>query len=252
MKRNEDAAFLSKDELYSQLSETKLRIALLAQQESETEVMLGEGENVEDEKQFFEATEAGAMKAIHRQLRKQSVQHFLQRDLPKVGQIAAAMVLIFYLGLTAAVATVQSVRVSVMKLLYTVEEQYTEISFVPDEEASFDVPAEWQGSYYMSFIPNGYELTACASRSFQHEVVYTDSNGSIIRFSEIALQVESNIDTEGFSVKPFQLNGTTGLFAERADKVTLIWSTTDRYFVLSLVGHTEVAEQIAESVLRIK
>ncbi len=57
MKRNDDAAFLGKEELYRRLSETKLRIALLEQQESETEAMLGEGADVEDEKQFFEATD---------------------------------------------------------------------------------------------------------------------------------------------------------------------------------------------------
>lgn len=250
MKRNEDAAFLSKDELYSQLSETKLRIALLAQQESETEAMPGEGE---EEKRFFEATEAGALKAIHRQLHKQSVQHFLQRDLPKVGRIAAAVLLIFYLGLTAAVATVRSVRVSMMKLIYNVEEQYTEIQFRPDEDASFDVPAEWAGSYFLSFVPEGYSLAVCSEAiSAGQEVIFENAEGNLLRFSEMSLRIEANINTEGFRIRPVQINGRAGFLAENVNETIIVWSVTDRCFILSVQGTEALALQLAQSVVRIK
>ena len=45
-----------------------------------------------------------------------------------------------------------------MKLLLHVEEEYTELSLVEDEAASFDVPAEWQGGSFPAYIPEGMKL----------------------------------------------------------------------------------------------
>ena len=257
MKRNEAEVFLGKDELYQQLTDTKLRIALLVQQEKETAGFL-ENDTMADDQQaqeahFFAESEGRTIAKIHAQLRKQSLKHFARHDLPKIGQVAAAVLLVFYLGLTTAVATVQSVRVSLMKLLYNVEEQYTEISFQPDEDAAFDVPAEWDGDYFMAYIPDGYSFAGCTSNSvMQQEVAYIDAEGRSIRFCEMALQVESNIDTEGFSVKPVQINGASGLIATSASEATVIWATTDRYFLLRANCTKEEAIQIAEKVVRIK
>lgn len=255
MKGNETYPFLGKEELYQQLTDTKLRIALLSQQEKETEAMLSEDSPAvqDEEKRFFSATQGRTVSKINAQLRKQSLQRFARHDLPKIGQIAAAVVLVFYLGLTTAVATVQSVRVSLMKLLYNVEEQYTEISFQPDEDASFDVPAEWDGNYFMSYIPDGYTLEICAPQSsFEQEITYVDDAGGRLQFTELSLDAEINIDTEGFGVSPVLINGSSGLLAENADESIVVWAMIDRYFVLNVSGSAESAKGIAEKVIRIK
>ncbi|MEG2273161.1 MAG: DUF4367 domain-containing protein [Acinetobacter sp.] len=256
MKQDEGEFFLEKDELYQQLADTKLRIALLSQQEKETETLLGEEESdtaLEEEKKFFADTQDRAVGKIHAQLRKQSIERFARHDLPKIGQVAAAVLLVFYLGLTTAVATVQSVRVSLMKLLYNVEEQYTEISFHPDEDAAFDVPTAWEGNYFMSYLPEGYTLKQCSDKlSFGQEIIYEGLKGQLLRFAEMSLEAETNIDTEGFDVRPVQINGATGLLAENLDTTTIVWSTSDCYFILNMNGSAETAKQVAESVIRIK
>lgn len=259
MKSDKAGTFAGKDELYRQLTDTKLSIALLEQLEEETTLMEGEAwtkanpDAAKQEECFFAENEARTIAAIHRQLRRQAVGRFVRHDLPRVGRVAAAVLLVLYLGLTTAVATVQSVRVSLMKLLYNVEEQYTEISFQVDEAASFDVPADWTGSYYMSYVPEGYTLLDMSKGVPQgQEVIYQNVNGNILIFSENAIQVESNINTEGFQVRTIQVNGSTGLLATKPEETTLVWYETDRYFALWAVEPVETAIQIAEGVVRIK
>ncbi len=255
MKGNEASPFLGKEELYQQLTDTKLRIALLSQQEKETEALLSEDSpTLQDEEQrFFAATQDRTVGKIHAQLRKQSTQRFARNDLPRIGQVAAAALLVFYLGLSTAVATVQSVRVSLMKLLYNVEEQYTEIRFQPDEDAAFDVPTAWQADYFMSYLPEGYILELCFDKSsFGQEIIYEDLEGRILCFAEMSLEAEVNIDTEGFDVSPVQINGVTGLLAKNSDTTTIVWSTSDCYFILNVNESAETAKQVAESVVRIK
>lgn len=256
MKRIEAITFMGKDELYRQLAYTKLRIALLAQQENEAKVLLNAEASksaLAEEQKFFTDTQDRTIRRIRVQLLRQSAQNFARYDLRKIVRAAAAVLLVFYLGLTTAVATVQSVRVNLMKLLYNVEEQYTEISFQPDEEAAFEVPAEWAGNYFMSYIPNGYSFAFCSPPStMEQEIIYTDSAGRMIRFCEMALQLEANIDTEGFSVMPVQVNGASGIIAEKATEVTVVWPAVDRYFMLNANCTRDEVIRIAKQVIRIK
>ena len=43
-------------------------------------------------------------------------------------------------------------------MLIRIEEDHAKLSLVEDEDASFDVPSGWQGDYYPTYIPDGYEV----------------------------------------------------------------------------------------------
>ena len=122
-----------------------------------------------------------------------------------------------------------------------------------DEDASFDVPAAWKGDYFMSFIPDGYTLEICEHpSSIGQEIIYVDSTGNRLRFSELSMDAEINMNTEGFQVSSVLIDGNAGLFAENTDESMLVWSTTDRYFVLNVNNTVEAAKKIAEKVVCIK
>lgn len=107
---------------------------------------------------FFARQDQENLKKIQAYARKQRNRQFLGHTLPRMAQIAAVIIALVSLAGGVAIATSQAVRVQVMKLLLHVEEEYTELSLVEDEAASFDVPAEWQGGSFPAYIPEGMKL----------------------------------------------------------------------------------------------
>ena len=69
--------------------------------------------------------------------------------------IGACVVLVIGIAAPIAIANIEAIRVRVMELLINIQDEYTEISMVENEEMAFDVPAAWRGEYYPSYIPDG-------------------------------------------------------------------------------------------------
>lgn len=259
MKRNIDEKFQGKDELLKQLADTKLKIALLTQQEVEMDEI---GDNADapetevaiiEQDAFFRSTQDHALSRIKTNIQKQNSIQFTFRYLPRLAQIAASALLLFYIGLTTAAATVPSVRIVLMQMLYKIEEEYTEVSFQPDEEASFDVPSEWGGDYFMSYIPSDYQFECCSEMSdIEQEIIYVTVDGKILRFCESLLDTEINVDTEEYSVSTIQINGMRGILAKTDEVTKIVWASVDRCFILNINSSPEEAVVIAEKVVRIK
>jgi GAF domain-containing protein len=206
-----------------------------------------------EEKRFFTDTQGRTVAAIQKQRRKQAVRQVACRGLQRIGCAVATAALVFYLGLTAAAATVQSAGVNLIKMLNNIEEQYTENRYPSDEGLSFKVPAEWKGNFYMSYIPDGYSLAGWSNASGNgQEVVYVNPEGGVLRFSESTRQAEVDLSIKGFLVKPVRINGASGTLAKTASEVVVAWSASDRYFALSVSGRSGDALQIAERVMQIK
>lgn len=255
MRDRTDEPFQNQEELLKQLADTKLKLALLMQQQEETERLLAAGDEaaMKEEDSFFASTQGRTLARIRTQLRRQRARRLLRRDLPRVTRAAAAVLLVFYIGLTTAVAAAPSLRISLMRMLYHVEKQYTEVSFQPNEGASFDVPPEWVNNYFMSYIPDGYKFILCSEPSTsEQEIIYENAEGKLLRFCESAFEMEFNIDTEGFIVSPIRINGFEGFIAESSETTKIVWPTADRCLTLSINGPTDEAIMIAERVIRIK
>ena len=149
-------------------------------------------------------------------------------------------------------AVSSEVRIMVMKLLYKVTPQYTEISLVPDEEASFGVPSGWKGEYYPSFIPDDYTFSGIQETSFTRDAIYLASNGRFLRFTENEGTVEISVDTEGYHTQDIVLNGNAALLAEKDDKCKVIWQQSAKILTLTITESFELAIEIAERVTRIR
>lgn len=210
--------------------------------QAETEELLQEIEadkasgNTADMDEFFVHQDQRHLKQIQQYFRKKRYKQLLSSTLPKIVQAAAIFIAIVTLAGGVAIATSHTVRVHVMKLLYQMEEEYTAISIVEDEEASFDVPAEWQGTSYMSFIPDEYELYQIISYSDYNRAEYgvAGTNKVTLKFSEFGMNIESNVDTENAKISQVDINGYTGILAIKENDCSVFWCDGRQYYLLSV------------------
>lgn len=229
--------------------------------QAETEEMLREIEaetNAGDTAEmdaFFARQDQLNLKKIQKHFRKQHNKQLLTRTLPKVAQVAAALIILVALAGSVAIATSHTMRVHMMNLLYEMDEEYSTLRMVEDKNASFDVPAQWQGTCYPSRIPAEWELFNVLSFSTYHSVEYRDreSQQIVLRFSEYEPDIEINIDTEDSIVREIALHESNGFLVEKNGQISIYWSNGLHYYMLvvSSIGADE-AIQIANSVISIR
>lgn len=181
---------------------------------------------------------------------KSQRQRFLHRRLPQITRIAAAILLTLFMGFSVAFATVRSVRVQVLKFLIKVEEQYTELSLVKDEGAAIDVPIDWKGNWYPSYIPEGFTLTSVGMDGYK--LFYSGPNDRMITFAEYSVDFEVNMDTENSELSYIPLNGADGLMATKGDSSLITWALYDRFYLLRVDASPEEATKIAEQMKRVR
>ncbi len=243
---NESEHMLTMQALKKQLGETKLKIALLEAALKEAEAL-----SLENEKSAEMAPNPSTIAAIHHELNRLTRRKRL-RFLPRVLRVAVALLLITFISLGTALAVSSDVRVMVMKLLYRVTPQYTEISLVPDEATFFNVPAQWGGEYYPSYIPEGYRFYGAYGVQSMQDVVYIADNDRTLIFSENDANVEANIDTEGYEISEVEINGQKAMLAYNGEKSTIVWNQNDKILLITVTELPEVVIKIAQSVIKIK
>ncbi|MEZ7873056.1 MAG: DUF4367 domain-containing protein [Eubacteriales bacterium] len=249
---------LSVEGLKQQLEDTRLRLALLEAQGQEDEAMQAawdalppDAPEKREEARFFARTEKGTLRLIRKHERR-AARAERPRRIPRPLTVAAAAVLILCLSLGTALAVNPALRVQIMRLLYNVTPEYTEVRFVPDEAASFDVPAEWTGLYYPAFIPEGYELDGIGGSRRMPIAVYTAANDQYLTFTEHDLESEVNINSEGYFVEEVQINNMAGILSYRDKKTIITWANTEKAFTLSITEDRDIALAVAQSVIPIK
>ena len=235
-----------KAELYEQYEELLFRIALLEMNEDEAD-QLEQGHAPDPEMdRFFTRTQARTLKIIEQAVRKKRIRHAVSVGLPRVMQIAAAVLLVFFIGATVAIASVREVRVRVLQFLIQSEEEYTELSLVDSPEEAFSVPKGWRGKYFPSFIPEGFVMQSMDP--YVNDVYYQNASDDLLYFLENTEDASTNIDTEDAQISHITLNGSPAIISEKEGRVTMAWSDTDRFFVLTLDGDVDTAVRIVNSL----
>lgn len=246
------------DGLQRQLEDTKLRLALLQYQYSQDEAWQSARDSlapgapeIAEEERFFTRTESKTLRLIKRQARRQARPEYAGRK-PGLLAVLAALIILLTISLGTALAVSPALRVQVMRLLYTITPEYTEVRFSPDPDSSFEIPAEWSGLYFPTFLPEGYIFAEAAATKSVKQAVFVKDDNRHLRFSEYELGVETNINTEGLEVREIRPHGASGLIASKEGYSLLLWPMSEKYLILDITENTDIATQIAESVLRTK
>lgn len=250
---------LNFDEIEDEYIDTMIRLAFKQEETLETQEMIvaskrpftleeqDAAENVH--RRFIEAISAQekAKKRENRSLR-------FQNNAPHILQAAAAVILILAIATPIAIANVASFRSAVMKLLLSFDEKKQEVhvDFLEDESAAFDVPAEWPGEYYISYIPDGYQIS-WQSVYGQAAVEYTNDDGNTIYFMEGTSNTSSVSGTEEGQFTYIDILGRPA-FVINVEKngdpyFNFTWAVDDRWFNLQTEGlERDAAIRVAESI----
>ena len=234
--------------LYEDLAALKIRIAFAEISEAELDEYDRELSSV-SESDYSEAAQKRALKLIERKLNKRLSKRFIIRTLPHTLQVVAITMLLLFIGLTTAIATVRPVRLKILEFLAEIEDNYATISLLNDIEHA-TVPSEWKGEYFPHYVPE--EFTFSRVDEFFNIVHYIAPNDRILEFSESTdneYKYASITTNERIAI---EINGNTGIACEVNDHTTIVWSTENTYFEICFSGELEEAQRIAESVQRIR
>ncbi|MEA4929327.1 MAG: DUF4367 domain-containing protein [Candidatus Limiplasma sp.] len=172
--------------------------------------------------------------------------------LRKAFQIAAVAIAILSISLATAIAAVPAIRVSVLTLLINMQDRYTELSLVHNTDMEMTVPPEWQGDFFPSYIPTGYNSVSVENLGSKSSVVFSNDSGSILEFSEMSESVTTQIDTENATNEFSNIHGSICLISTKHNHVSVVWMQNDKYFYLYFGGEKEEAQRIAESLVYIR
>lgn len=191
----------------------------------------------------------GKMEAQYRSERRQTNIRRLRKWASRFVVGAACMILIIGIAAPIAIANVEVIRARVLQLLINVQKEYAELSLVEDPDASFDVPAGWEGEYFPSYIPEGYVLEEVFHPFAM--VYYVDGEGNLLSLYECDANTYTNVDSEDAEISYDFVNGDSAMIIEKGRDITIIWSNGHKYFILDTVLSKEESLKIAESVRRI-
>ena len=203
-----------------------------------------------EEKAMFKAAFIRA-KEKYRQEEKQRVREkrnrVIREHVKKAMKVAAGILVIISLIAPFAIANVEYIRVRVMKLLIEIQEDHTDISIQEDEAASFDVPVEWRGEYFPSYIPEGYSMSKIY-KIFDH-IEYENQEGDRISFIEYTEDTEIGADSEDAEISYSQINGNTAIVIHKGDW-QIIWTNGEKIIEV-IADDYDVAMKVANSVKRV-
>lgn len=235
--------------LYEDLAALKIRIAFAEISEAELDEYDRELSSV-SESDYSEAAQKRALKLIERKLNKRLSKRFIRKTLPHTLQIVALSLLLFFIGLTAAVATVQPVRLRLMDFIAHIEENYSAVSLVFSENEELNVPNEWNGKYYLYYIPESFVFSHIDT--LFNSVYYTTTNNRALEFSEFQDTVYTNINIDDENAFNVIIDGNSGIAMTDEDGTKIAWYVDDAYLYLYFSGDLETAMRIASNVKRIR
>lgn len=235
--------------LYEDLAALKIRIAFAEISEAELDEYDRELSSV-SESDYSEAAQKRALKLIERKLNKQLSKRFIRKTLPHTIQVVAITLLLFFIGLTTAVATVQPVRLKIIDFITQIEENYSAVGMTYNGNDNSIVPKEWKGEYYPYYIPAEYEF------SYVDELFnityYAAADECILQFSEYASADYSNFSIDENNAFDITINGNSGIAMTDGENTTIAWCIDDTYLYLFFSGDLETAKLIASNVKRVR
>lgn len=231
--------------LYEDLAALKIRIAFAEISEAELDKYDRELSSV-SESDYSEAAQKRALKLIERKLNRRLRKRFVVKILPRTLQAVTVALLLFFVGLTTAVATVQPVRLKILNFIAQIEKNYSAVSLVYSENEEAVVPEEWKGEYYPYYIPGEFKLSF-VDDLFQ-TVYYETPDNRVLEFNEFSDTVYTNVSIDEANALDIDISGSSGIATTDEEGTTIVWRIDETYLSLYFSGDLDAARRIAESV----
>ena len=230
--------------LYNELEGLKIRIAFAEIDEDELNEFEQNPTSV-SESDYSDAAQKKALKMIEHKLNKRLRKQFVMRTLPRTLHIITITLLLFFVGLTTAVATVRPVRLMILDFIANIEDNHSTISLANDIEYTV-VPSEWKGKHYPSYIPASFEFTYIDA--IYNIACYTTKDDRVLQFSEYTDLDYSSIDIDEKNAFSITVNESSGIAMSDGESTSITWCADNVYLYLRFTGKLDEAKRIAESV----
>ncbi len=214
----------------------------------EIETERAEGKTAEMDA-FLAQYDVKALREIEKSIRGHKIRRLTKVTLPRIARIAAVWIVMAVLVGGTAVAVSPTIRVNLMKLLVEITKEYTSLQIVKDDEAYIDIPAEWNGEYYPSIVPDG--LIVRNVDTDWNRVTYTFPDSFLLQFAySETTDATVNIDSEDAVIKNVSIWGHEGTMVIKEDKIHIYWFDGKTLFELFVRGHSEEEVMIYVDGLR--
>lgn len=209
------------------------------------------GDESTENEEFIARCDARCLEIIEKHSRKARVRRFIMQTVPRLGRVAAAIIAAITLAGCTAFAVSETVRVYLLHWIVQTTDEYTKLSLVPSETDYVNVPDEWEGCYYPTYIPDGLKQKSATSYSIDYS--YEDSLLPAFVFAEFDEGSVVQVDTEGAKIKQIMIHGQLGYISTKGSTIYVYWKEGTRYFLLTFRDISEqMALKVAESVTQIR
>ncbi|MDO4387878.1 MAG: DUF4367 domain-containing protein [Eubacteriales bacterium] len=233
--------------LEEQRLDTLLRLAFEYDAMEETRQIMSEctGELSPKDEAICRRAYASFLRKLARLERRERRTYSL-RFTARTWKVAVCMVVLLVLAVPWAIAHTDFLRVNPSRLEIRKKADYIEVEMKEDTSVSFDVPSQWLGRYYLSYVPEGFELFDIFPE--MNSVEYRNVDGKAIRFDECPKGSASNINNENAVCSYERVNGESAYVIDRENSAFVIWGIGTEYFIVYGDLPKEEVLKIAESV----
>ena len=241
--------YMTADEIRQEIADLKIRLAFQTEYEGEVEAVLQEtAQPGTDLIKGIRTEESKILQDIGLYFAKKKRRSPMSvHSIPNACKAAVVLAAVLMISVTSAFATMQMIRVGILKLDIQAYDNRTEFQLMQTGKA-MEVPEGWTGVFYPAYIPDGFVF----SHLDAGEAVYFDASGNRLEFSEETYGTSIAIDTEDAQVSTVYLHDTTATVVEKNGQSSVIWAEHNRLFILHLFEDRETAIEIANSVTLIQ
>lgn len=161
----------------------------------------------------------------------------LRKYTPRVAAILMAL-LVATLMLPG---NAEAFRLRFLNMFFTNKVEYNEVVYDHVIENK-EVPENWEGNYYLPYLPEGYRLLGSQSSDEVTLLHYMNDDGQILAFTQMKNEIMLNVDNRETGTEVVPINDIDGYMTQKEGVVVLHWSINDMFF--SLDGSEDVAVMI--------
>lgn len=164
----------------------------------------------------------------------------------------AAILILMMIGVNYfLVSNVEAYRIKWMNTISSIQDKFTQIDIVPDEQKNItDIPENWEGNYYPVYVPEGFKLTEQHSTELTIRLVYEDDQNNQIVLHQFSSLTSLQVDSEGGASSKVMVGEREATLIKKDGMINLNWSIDDSVLYITTKG-IKINEliKIAESVI---
>lgn len=176
-------------------------------------------------------------------LRKQKKAYYYM--INTVGKRAAIIILSVLIALSSVTFGVKAIRETVIEFITETYEKFTRIT-VQSEDTPDEINIE---PIKPQYVPEGFEPVSENAYTTMYSVMYENAQKqSILYTQQVNEGVDFRANTEGVTYETIFINSLEGMIYEQNDEKSLIFGTSNYFFIISGDISSDELIKMAESV----